>query len=154
MEPEPFADDTDTTAEFPQLDVRIIAAALERVEQSGQNVAEDSPESVPDWKRADRFAGLQDQVARLQAALTENNNSYARLSARHEALLQKLDEREHDFAATQASLNAAQQQIEHLLSYSADLKQLINDSVDQRKQRDQFILRQAREIKRLRELRS
>jgi len=207
MKANPFAKDVDATTELPQLDIKIISAALERMERPGQ-IASDPPAappdthpSVPDWQHADQVAELQDKVASLQAALTASENKYSRLSARHETLLQKLHGREarftnqqqeltqalakltmferqrsvllqettalraaHDatllkltrrnraLAANELVLSTAQKEIERLSSDSESLKRLIKLAVMQRDQRDEFIIKQAREIKRLRAL--
>lgn len=202
MNARPSSDDLDATKELPQLDLKIISAALERIDgHADETLSIASPVSSPDWKLFDQLAELQDQVASLQADLTENENRYSRLSARHETLLQNLHEhetrlagkqhelnqsleklthlelqqayslnetttlreardkllrdtarRDRDFAAHQLALTAAQQQIEQLSSDAESLKRLLKKSIQQRSERDQFIIKQAREIKRLREL--
>ncbi len=150
-------EDIETTAILPQLDLRILSATLERVEPT--SVEHAATNSAPEWKLTDRLAELQDQVASLKAAFRESENRYSRLTARHAALLQKLEDRERHFAGKQLELTQAQdkllileQRLRRISSDTVSLKQLMADSIQQRKQREQFILKQAVEIKRLRKL--
>lgn len=159
MQLENSNEDIEATAILPRLDLRILSATLERVEHSEASVEQAAADSAPDWKLTDRLAELQDQVASLQAAVRESENRYSRLTARHEALRLRLEERERYLTGKQLELNRAQDRLTTLerqlqqLSFTAStLKQLMADSVQQRKQREQFILKQAGEIKRLRRL--
>jgi chromosome segregation ATPase len=156
-------EDIEATAVLPQLDIRILSASLERVEHTDSTAAPaaapNAPAETPEWKVADRLAELQDQVANLQAALHESENRYARLTTRHETLLQKFEERETTLADNQLVLNQArkrltalEQQLQLVSSDAADMRQLVADSIQQRRQRELFILKQASEIKRLRKL--
>jgi chromosome segregation ATPase len=157
-------DDIDATAVMPQLDIRILSAALERVEPPRTDAAVDMPVNVardatPEWKVADQLAALKDQVASLQAALRENENRHSRLAMRHETLLQKFEERESVLVDNQLALNQArkkltslEQQLQLAAVEAADMRQTVTASIQQRRQREQFILKQAGEIKRLREL--
>lgn len=158
-----IGEDLDATAEMPQLDIRVLSAAFERVEHTvpassatGQHAAADA---APEWKVTDQLAGLQDQVASLQGALRESENRYSRLAARHETLLQKfeaceiaLTSKQHELGQTQEKLAATEQTMQQLAADAADLQHLVADSISQRRQREQFILKQANEIKRLRKL--
>lgn len=153
------SEDIETTAILPALDLRILSATLERVEQPNTNAEQAATSPAPEWKLTDRLAELQDQVASLKAAFRESENRYSRLTARHAALLQKLEDREHHFAGKQLELTQAQdkllileQGLRRISSDTVSLKQLMADSIQQRKQREQFILKQAVEIKRLRKL--
>jgi len=151
-------EDIEATAVMPQLDIRILSAALERVEHS------DTPAPVvavasPEWKVSDQLAALQDQVASLQAELQESENRYTRLAMRHETLLQKFEERDAVQTGLQLALNqtrnqvaALEQELQQLNSDAVDLRQSVAMSIKQRRQHEQFILKQADEIKRLRKL--
>lgn len=154
MQLENSSEDIETTAILPQLDLRILSTTLERVEPPAS-----TEQAVPEWKLTDRLAELQDQVASLKAALRESENRYSRLTARHSVLLQKFEDRESHVADKQLELNQAQdklmlleQRLRRISSDALNLKQLMAASIQQRKQHEQFILKQAGEIKRLRKL--
>jgi chromosome segregation ATPase len=159
MRLEHFGDDIDATAELPQLDIRILSAALERVEHTAADPEHASQDATPEWKVSDQLAALQDQVASLQASLRENENRNSRMTMRHETLLQKFEEREAILMSNQLILNRARKRLtslEQQLQQSAlemtELRQLVTNSIQQRRQREQFILKQASEITRLRKL--
>jgi chromosome segregation ATPase len=159
-----IGEDIDSTAVMPQLDIRVLSAALEKVDQQRSDVASDIPTeaaraTTPEWKLADQVAALKDQLASLQAALRENENRHSRLSKRHETLLQKFEERESVLVDNQLALNQARKKLtalelklQHHLTEAADLRQVVTASTQQRRQRELFILKQAGEIKRLRNL--
>jgi arginine deiminase len=81
------------------------------------------------------------------------------MTMRHETLLQKFEEREAILMSNQLILNRARKRLtslEQQLQQSAlemtELRQLVTNSIQQRRQREQFILKQASEITRLRKL--
>jgi chromosome segregation ATPase len=155
---EHFGEDIETTAELPQLDIRVLSATLERVEHAESN-AKPAAQNAPEWQVADHLAELQDQVASLQAELREGENRYSRLAARHETLLQKFEKyetslasKQHELSQTQEQLAKLEQQSRQISTDTVDMKQLVADSIQQLRQREQFILKQANEIKRLRKL--
>jgi chromosome segregation ATPase len=159
MQLKKFGEDTEATALLPQLDIRILSTALERVERSDASAEQPAPNVTPEWKLTDRLAELQDQVASLHAALRESENRHSRLTARHATLLHKFEEREtcladkqHELSQAQDRLITLEQQLQQMSSAASNLNQLMADSTQQRKQHEQFILKQAREIKRLRKL--
>jgi chromosome segregation ATPase len=162
-------DDIDATAVLPQLDIHILSAALERVEHDAvshdkadihsNNASPVRHEQAPEWKLTDQLAAFQDQVATLQAALRESENRNTRLASRHETLLRKFEERESALADSQVALRQAnnrlielEQQVQLAAADTTEMRQLVTDSIQQRRLREQFILKQASEIKRLREL--
>jgi chromosome segregation ATPase len=156
-------DDIEATAVLPQLDIRVLSAALERVEHDASEVLADASTAgddvTPAWKLADQLAALKDQVASLQAALRETENRNSRLAMRHETLLKKFEERESVLVENQLALNQARKKLtsleQKLLQHAAeaaDMRQLVTASIEQRREREQFILKQASEIKRLREM--
>ncbi len=75
------SEDIEATAILPSLDLRILSASLERVEQP-TSTEHAMPNSAPEWKLTDRLAELQDQVAGMTAAFRESENRYSRLTAR------------------------------------------------------------------------
>ena len=154
-----FSEDIDSTAVLPQLDLHVMSAALERVERSDVEPIFATPTTVPEWKIADQLAALQDQITSLQVALRESENRHARLAMRHTTLLQKFEERETAQHHNQLTLNqtrnkvaSLEQQLQQATADANDMRHTVTASIQQRRQREQFILKQANEIKRLREL--
>jgi chromosome segregation ATPase len=154
-----IGEDIEATAVMPQLDLHVMAAALERIEHASIDAVASTPNTSAEWKFADQLAELQDQIATLQAAIRESENRYSRLAIRHTSLLQKFEEREAAQLNTRSALNQAHNKVmtleQQLLQMSADtaeMRQVAAASIQQCRQRELFILKQASEIKRLRDL--
>ncbi len=135
-----FLDDIDSTAELPALGIRILSNTLQRSEFDNIDTPVSSTTAVtrhtPDWRMADNVAALQDEMATLRATLAEEQNRHARLLARHQTLLQ-----------TMANMEA---QLQDHMDECGRLRQAAILETQQRRQRDLFIVKQAKELKRLR----
>lgn len=138
-----FLDDIDSTAELPALGIRILSNTLQRAEfdnidtSLSANNESIATHSTSDWRMADNLAALQDKVATLKATLIEEQNRYARLEARHNSLLNAMTDMET--------------QLQNHIDECVRLREAAVLDAQQRRQRDVFIVKQARELKRLRE---